>query len=79
MKGDDCPFDHQLSKYPCDNYVKGFCSRGDACMFSHKVLSCSVPFESFNVLKYCTLFVQEHIEVFFHVYLLLFFSLKKTK
>lgn len=41
MKGDDCPFDHQLSRYPCDNYVKGFCSRGDTCMFSHEVPSCS--------------------------------------
>ncbi|GAU22753.1 hypothetical protein TSUD_129650 [Trifolium subterraneum] len=38
MKGDDCPFDHQLSKYPCSNFVsKGSCSRGHACMFSHKV------------------------------------------
>ncbi|XP_045827136.1 uncharacterized protein LOC123918975 isoform X2 [Trifolium pratense] len=38
MKGDDCPYDHQLSKYPCSNFVsKGSCSRGNACMFSHKV------------------------------------------
>lgn len=38
MKGDDCPFDHQLSKYPCSNFVsRGFCSKGDNCMFSHKV------------------------------------------
>ncbi|XWS17420.1 hypothetical protein CRYUN_Cryun33cG0065800 [Craigia yunnanensis] len=38
MKGDDCPFDHQLSKYPCINHMtKGFCSRGDDCLFSHKI------------------------------------------
>nr|XP_025676677.1 zinc finger CCCH domain-containing protein 65-like [Arachis hypogaea] len=37
MKGDDCPFDHQLSKYPCVNFVSGgFCVRGDACLFSHQ-------------------------------------------
>ncbi|TYG97893.1 hypothetical protein ES288_A10G074100v1 [Gossypium darwinii] len=34
---DDCPFDHQVSKYPCINYTtKGSCSRGDDCLFSHK-------------------------------------------
>ncbi|KAL5803061.1 hypothetical protein ACOSQ4_031366 [Xanthoceras sorbifolium] len=39
MKGDDCPFDHQLSKYPCNNFVtNGFCNRGNNCMFSHKKL-----------------------------------------
>lgn len=39
MKGDECPFDHQLSKYPCNNYLsKGFCPRGSDCMFSHEVL-----------------------------------------
>ncbi|GMP62835.1 hypothetical protein CsSME_00024789 [Camellia sinensis var. sinensis] len=38
MKGDDCPFDHQLSKYPCNNYLSnGFCSRGPDCMFSHEM------------------------------------------
>ncbi|KAK6139669.1 hypothetical protein DH2020_026587 [Rehmannia glutinosa] len=38
MKGDDCPFDHQLSKYPCNNYTSnGFCSRGSDCLFSHEV------------------------------------------
>ncbi|XP_018470393.2 zinc finger CCCH domain-containing protein 65-like [Raphanus sativus] len=37
MKGDDCPYDHDLSKYPCNNFVtKGFCHRGDTCLFSHK-------------------------------------------
>ncbi|CAH2069685.1 unnamed protein product [Thlaspi arvense] len=37
MKGDDCPYDHDLSKYPCNNFVsKGFCHRGDNCLFSHK-------------------------------------------
>ncbi|CAH8279939.1 unnamed protein product [Arabidopsis lyrata] len=37
MKGDDCPFDHDLSKYPCNNFItKGFCHRGDSCLFSHK-------------------------------------------
>ncbi|XLR43436.1 hypothetical protein HN51_027477 [Arachis hypogaea] len=30
MKGDDCPFDHQLSKYPCVSSVSG---GGDACLF----------------------------------------------
>lgn len=41
MKGDDCPYDHQLSSYPCNSYVAaGFCSRGDSCLFSHKVLIC---------------------------------------
>uniref|UniRef100_A0A2P2KM72 C3H1-type domain-containing protein n=1 Tax=Rhizophora mucronata TaxID=61149 RepID=A0A2P2KM72_RHIMU len=40
MKGEDCPFDHQLSKYPCTNYAsKGSCSRGEECMFSHTVNS----------------------------------------
>ncbi|KAF5768389.1 putative transcription factor C3H family [Helianthus annuus] len=39
MKGDDCPFDHELSKYPCNNYqTTGSCNRGSACMFSHEVL-----------------------------------------
>ncbi|KAG1367636.1 zinc finger CCCH domain-containing protein 7 [Cocos nucifera] len=38
LKGDDCPFDHQLSKYPCHNFSsKGMCSRGDKCKFSHKI------------------------------------------
>ncbi|XP_012076966.1 zinc finger CCCH domain-containing protein 65 isoform X1 [Jatropha curcas] len=38
LKGDDCPFDHELSKYPCTNYVTtGSCSRGEGCMFSHKL------------------------------------------
>lgn len=38
MKGDDCPFDHQLSKYPCTNYASnGFCNRGSDCLFSHEV------------------------------------------
>uniref|UniRef100_A0A803MRP2 C3H1-type domain-containing protein n=1 Tax=Chenopodium quinoa TaxID=63459 RepID=A0A803MRP2_CHEQI len=38
MKGDDCPFDHQLSNYPCNSYVStNFCSRGDSCSFSHKI------------------------------------------
>ncbi|KAK6120406.1 hypothetical protein DH2020_045886 [Rehmannia glutinosa] len=38
MKGDDCPFDHQLSKYPCKNYTSnGFCSRGSDCLFSHEM------------------------------------------
>ncbi|KAK4373090.1 hypothetical protein RND71_008474 [Anisodus tanguticus] len=38
MKGDDCPFDHQLSKYPCNNYASnGFCSRGADCLFSHEI------------------------------------------
>ncbi|KAK6147696.1 hypothetical protein DH2020_018608 [Rehmannia glutinosa] len=38
MKGDDCPFDHQLSKYPCNNYTSnGFCSRGSDCLFSHEL------------------------------------------
>ncbi|CAH8300121.1 unnamed protein product, partial [Eruca vesicaria subsp. sativa] len=37
MKGDDCPYDHDLSKYPCNNFVtNGFCRRGDKCLFSHK-------------------------------------------
>ncbi|XP_006280089.2 zinc finger CCCH domain-containing protein 65 [Capsella rubella] len=37
MKGDDCPYDHDLSKYPCNNFItKGFCHRGDSCLFSHK-------------------------------------------
>lgn len=41
MKGDDCQYDHELSKYPCNNFKEnGFCSRGDRCMFSHKVNSC---------------------------------------
>ncbi|CAJ1950038.1 unnamed protein product [Sphenostylis stenocarpa] len=37
MKGGDCPFDHQLSKYPCHNFVsQGSCRRGEACLFSHQ-------------------------------------------
>lgn len=40
MKGDDCPFDHELGKYPCNNFVStGYCSRGNSCLFSHKVIS----------------------------------------
>ncbi|XP_050376805.1 zinc finger CCCH domain-containing protein 65 isoform X2 [Argentina anserina] len=41
MKGDNCEFDHQLSKYPCDQFVNnnGFCIRGDRCLFSHKIPS----------------------------------------
>ncbi|KAL5728284.1 hypothetical protein ACHQM5_001390 [Ranunculus cassubicifolius] len=39
LKGEDCPYDHDLSKYPCNNYTtQGFCHRGDACLFSHKIL-----------------------------------------
>ncbi|KAL0734925.1 hypothetical protein Bca4012_011135 [Brassica carinata] len=38
MKGDDCPYDHELSRYPCNNFMtKCFCHRGDSCLFSHKV------------------------------------------
>ena len=37
MKGDECQYDHQLSKYPCNNYLtKGSCNRGAACKFSHE-------------------------------------------
>ncbi|PIA65629.1 hypothetical protein AQUCO_00100857v1 [Aquilegia coerulea] len=39
LKGDDCPYDHELFKYQCDSYKsKGFCPRGDTCLFSHKML-----------------------------------------
>lgn len=53
IKGDDCPYDHQLSKYPCDKFVKGFCSRGDDCMFSHKVPSSPLLclLRSFNIFE----------------------------
>ncbi|XP_020677100.1 zinc finger CCCH domain-containing protein 7 isoform X1 [Dendrobium catenatum] len=38
LKGDDCPFDHELSKYPCHNYMStGCCNRADRCKFSHKI------------------------------------------
>ncbi|KAF3783126.1 Zinc finger CCCH domain-containing protein 7 [Nymphaea thermarum] len=38
LKGDACPFDHDLSKYPCHKFVQtGFCIRGDNCLFSHKL------------------------------------------
>lgn len=38
MKGNDCPYDHDLFNYPCSNFVsKGSCYRGDACLFSHQV------------------------------------------
>ncbi|XP_073047685.1 LOW QUALITY PROTEIN: uncharacterized protein [Primulina eburnea] len=38
MKGDDCPYDHRLSKYPCNNYTSiGFCHRGADCLFSHEI------------------------------------------
>ncbi|KAL6534972.1 hypothetical protein OROHE_013026 [Orobanche hederae] len=38
MKGDNCPYDHQLSKYPCKNYTtNGFCGRGNDCLFSHEM------------------------------------------
>ncbi|MCL7031330.1 hypothetical protein MKW94_002817 [Papaver nudicaule] len=44
MKGDKCPFDHDLSKYPCNNYASnGFCSRGDSCLFSHKIVEAPMP------------------------------------
>lgn len=37
MKGDDCHYRHDLSKYPCNNFMtKGFCHRGDSCLFSQK-------------------------------------------
>ncbi|KAK9131219.1 hypothetical protein Sjap_011706 [Stephania japonica] len=40
LKGDDCPFDHQLSKYACDRFKSnGFCERGDKCLFSHEIKS----------------------------------------
>nr|KYP52179.1 Zinc finger CCCH domain-containing protein 65 [Cajanus cajan] len=52
MKGDDCPFDHQLSKYPCNNFVStGSCSRGDACLFSHKVTTNEDIHKPSNVCK----------------------------
>ncbi|KAF9680449.1 hypothetical protein SADUNF_Sadunf06G0122300 [Salix dunnii] len=51
MKGDNCPYDHQLSKYPCTNYVsKGYCIRGESCMFSHK----EDPSSTSNVSNVCT-------------------------
>ena len=38
LKGDDCPYDHELSKYECHNYKNnGMCIRGDRCKFSHVV------------------------------------------
>ncbi|KAF9616978.1 hypothetical protein IFM89_033048 [Coptis chinensis] len=38
LKGADCPYDHDPSKYPCHKYQsEGFCVRGAACQFSHKV------------------------------------------
>ncbi|KAK1311845.1 Zinc finger CCCH domain-containing protein 7 [Acorus calamus] len=38
LKGDDCPFDHELSKYPCHKIMStGMCPRGNCCKFSHKV------------------------------------------
>ncbi|KAH0453884.1 hypothetical protein IEQ34_018208 [Dendrobium chrysotoxum] len=38
LKGDDCPFDHELSKYPCHNYMStGCCNRADRCKFSHQI------------------------------------------
>ncbi|KAL8120012.1 uncharacterized protein LOC141724578 isoform X2 [Apium graveolens] len=49
MKGDDCSYDHQLSKYPCNSYLStGSCSRGSNCVFSHDVVpvkECSSAFE----------------------------------
>ncbi|KAK1265740.1 Zinc finger CCCH domain-containing protein 7 [Acorus gramineus] len=38
LKGDDCPFDHELSKYPCHKIMStGICPRGNSCKFSHKI------------------------------------------
>nr|QEX51150.1 zinc finger CCCH domain-containing protein 7 isoform X1 [Cymbidium ensifolium]QEX51153.1 zinc finger CCCH domain-containing protein 7 isoform X2 [Cymbidium ensifolium] len=38
LRGDGCPYDHELSKYPCINYMStGNCNRGDRCKFSHKI------------------------------------------
>uniref|UniRef100_A0A453EY05 C3H1-type domain-containing protein n=1 Tax=Aegilops tauschii subsp. strangulata TaxID=200361 RepID=A0A453EY05_AEGTS len=44
LKGDDCPYDHELSKYPCHNFVEnGMCFRGDKCKFSHVVPTADGP------------------------------------
>lgn len=71
MKGDDCPFDHQLSNYPCSNFAsKGFCSRGDRCLFSHKV----------SWLHFLLIFFHGLLIIFFytsHQYILLQILLKE--
>lgn len=47
LKGDDCPYDHELSKYPCHNFVEnGMCFRGDKCKFSHVVPTADGPSKS---------------------------------
>ncbi|XP_020529202.1 zinc finger CCCH domain-containing protein 7 isoform X1 [Amborella trichopoda] len=38
LKGQDCPYDHDLSNYPCRVFVaNGTCLKGDKCPFSHKM------------------------------------------
>uniref|UniRef100_A0ACD5VFC5 Uncharacterized protein n=1 Tax=Avena sativa TaxID=4498 RepID=A0ACD5VFC5_AVESA len=47
LKGDDCPYDHELSKYPCHNFVEnGTCFRSDKCKFSHVVPTADGPSKS---------------------------------
>ncbi|KAG8044958.1 hypothetical protein GUJ93_ZPchr0008g12858 [Zizania palustris] len=44
LKGDDCPYDHELSKYPCHNFLEnGMCIRGDKCKFSHEIQTTEGP------------------------------------
>ena len=45
LKGDECPFSHDLSAFPCKFYhTRGYCLEGEMCRFSHKVCfrSCKI-------------------------------------
>nr|GEX19885.1 zinc finger CCCH domain-containing protein 65 isoform X4 [Tanacetum cinerariifolium] len=49
MKGDDCPYDHQLSKYPCIKLLStGECDRGSKCLFSHEAQPIEPASDAFN-------------------------------
>eukprot|EP00298_Acanthocystis_sp_HF-20_P009731 c18469_g1_i2.p1 GENE.c18469_g1_i2~~c18469_g1_i2.p1 ORF type:complete len:282 (+),score=102.40 c18469_g1_i2:243-1088(+) len=40
VKGDGCPYSHDLSFEPCRyHHLKGFCNEGENCRFSHEPIS----------------------------------------
>eukprot|EP00850_Spirogloea_muscicola_P005459 SM000025S08354 [mRNA] locus=s25:279566:282494:+ [translate_table: standard] len=49
MKGGDCPFSHDLARFPCKYlYAAGRCLDGEACRFSH--VAAPLPPEALEVL-----------------------------
>ena len=40
QRGADCDYSHDLSIFPCKYlHGTGFCEKGQACKFSHKILN----------------------------------------